>query len=124
MASRGEWSSVSIHHQHVCFYISTTLFCYYGSSVQFEIRDSDTSSGSFIIQDCFSFLGFSCVCFYMKLNFFNFYEELCWNFDKDCVESVDYFWKVDVFTILILPIHELGDLSTSYCLLQILSSVS
>ncbi|XP_076796042.1 uncharacterized protein LOC143443455 [Arvicanthis niloticus] len=33
-------------------------------------------------------------------------EELGWNFDGDCIESVDCFWQDGHFTILILPINE------------------
>jgi hypothetical protein len=35
---------------------------------------------------------------------FHVYEELCSNFDDDCIES---FGKVVIFTLLILPICEL-----------------
>ena len=41
-------------------------FCfYYYSSTELEIEDSDTSSISFIIQNCFSFPEF--LCFHMKI---------------------------------------------------------
>ena len=40
--------------------------------------------------------------------FFLLCEELSWDFDGDCVESVDCFGKMAILTILILPIHEHG----------------
>jgi hypothetical protein len=40
--------------QPVCFYASTMWFLLLLLLVQFEIRDSDTSRSSFIVQDCFS----------------------------------------------------------------------
>jgi hypothetical protein len=39
---------------------------------------------------------------------FHVCEELCWNFDGDCIESVIAFGKMDIFTVLILSIHEHG----------------
>ena len=35
-------------------------------------------------------------------------EELSWIFDQDCIDSVDSFHQDSHFTVLILPIHELG----------------
>jgi hypothetical protein len=39
---------------------------------------------------------------------FKTYEELTWNFDGDCIESVDCFVKMGLCIILILPIHKHG----------------
>ena len=41
---------------------------------------------------------------------FPFYlsEEFSLKFDEDCIESLVTFGKIDIFTILILPIHEHG----------------
>jgi hypothetical protein len=33
-------------------------------------------------------------------------EELSWNFDGDCIESVDCFQQIAILTMLILPTHE------------------
>jgi hypothetical protein len=38
---------------------------------------------------------------------FHIFEELCWDFDEDCTESIDCFWSNGIF-MLILPIHEHG----------------
>jgi hypothetical protein len=38
----------------------------------------------------------------------NLYEELSWNFDGKCIESVDCFGKLAIFPTLILLIHECG----------------
>jgi hypothetical protein len=40
-------------------------------------------------------------------------KELCWNFDGNCIECVDCFWKMAIFTMLILPIHEHGEIFPS-----------
>ena len=58
--------------------------------VQLEVRDSDFSRGSFIVQDCFSYPGFFVVVFVVytyEVEYCSFQvcEELCWNFDEDCV---------------------------------------
>ena len=42
-------------------------FCYYNSVVQLEIEEGDTSSSSFIIQDCFSYPGFSVFSYKFKI---------------------------------------------------------
>lgn len=59
-----------------------------------------------VLQDCFTytkFLGFP----YETENFpFKFYKELCWN--GDCIEFVDSFGRMDIFTLLILWIQKHG----------------
>jgi hypothetical protein len=76
------------------------------SVVQLEIRHSDSPRGSFIVEHGFCYPGF----FVIPVEFANFPfyldEELSWNFDGDCIESVDCFWQDSHFSILILPIHE------------------
>ena len=49
---------------HVCFVPIQFLFCYCSCLGQFEIRYGDSSSSSFIIQDCFTHPGM--LCFHMK----------------------------------------------------------
>jgi hypothetical protein len=40
--------------------------------------------------------------------FFYFCAECHLTFDRDCIEHIDCFFSVAIFTILILPIHEHG----------------
>jgi hypothetical protein len=42
---------------------------------------------------------------------FHVFEELCWDFDGNCIGSVNSLWWDVIFTILILPIHEHGRLT-------------
>lgn len=63
---------------------------YYYSVEQFEIRDDNTSSTPFIIQDCI------CVFPYEAESencTFKFCKESCQNFDRDSNESLHYFWQ-------------------------------
>lgn len=85
--------------------ISCWFYCY-SSVVSFEIRDSDTCSHSFIIQDTFSYPG-SFVFLYKAQNSpLSFHKHLSWNFYGNGIESVDWLDMVLNFTILILLIHE------------------
>jgi hypothetical protein len=81
-------------------------FCYYSSVVQFEVKDGNTFSSSFVIQDCFSYT--ASLCFYVKLKI------VLSRSMKNCVgifmeiplNQQIAFDKMAIFTILILPIHE------------------
>ena len=73
------------------------------SVVQLETRDGVTSSSSFILG---IILVTVCVCVCVFLYetencHFKVCEELCWNFDVDCIESEDAFCGMAIFTILI-----------------------
>ena len=62
------------------------------SVVKLEVRDGDSPSHSFIVKNCFH-----CSCFLaFPDEFENFslhvFAELCWDFDVDCIGSVDCFW--------------------------------
>ena len=57
-----------------------------------EIWDGDTSSSSFIIQDLMLAIQDFLFLYEVECLFFNFYEELCWDFDGDCTEPLDCFW--------------------------------
>jgi hypothetical protein len=43
-------------------------------------------------------------------------EEYHWNFDADCIESIDLFQYLAVFTISIMSIHEYRGSFQLYCL--------
>jgi hypothetical protein len=65
---------------------------YYCSVVQVEIRDGDTTSSSFIVQDCFSYLRFFTFPYGFENCSSKACKELCWNTDGNCITYVDYFW--------------------------------
>jgi hypothetical protein len=67
-------------------------FYHYCSVVELEVKDGDSPSGSFIAKNCFSYPGFFVFPFEIENCSFNVFENLCWNFDGDCVDSVDCFW--------------------------------
>jgi hypothetical protein len=67
-------------------------FYHYYSVVQLEIRDGDTFRSSFIVQDHFSYTGFFVFPYEIENISFKICEELCWNFDTNCIEYVDCFW--------------------------------
>lgn len=51
-----------------------------------------TTQSCFILFVCCWFCVY--VCFHIKFNIVPLRsEELCWNLDGDCVETVDYFWE-------------------------------
>jgi hypothetical protein len=64
----------------------------YYSVVQVEVRDVDSPRSSYIVEAYFCYPGFFvmpdevenslCLC-----------DELSWNFDGHCIESVDCFWQ-------------------------------
>lgn len=84
--------------------------------IQLEIWGGDIFNSSFHHSGLFQlfsgwlfFLFLFCFNFHMNLIFFNFYEEFCWNFGGDCIESVNWFWQENfIFTIGNLPILEHG----------------
>jgi hypothetical protein len=47
------------------------------------------SGSSFIIQDYFNHPKLLCFHMQLKIVLFNFYLELCWYFDGNCIESKD-----------------------------------
>jgi hypothetical protein len=67
-------------------------FYHYCSVVQFLSSGIVISPRSaFIVKNCFHYPRF--VFLYVIENCsLHAYEELCWDFDGDCIESVDCFW--------------------------------
>ena len=59
--------------------------------MQLEVRDDGCPRSSFIVKNCFPYLGFFFPDEIENCSFHDF-EELCWNFDGVFVKSVDYFW--------------------------------
>ena len=68
------------------------------SEVQLEVRDGDSPRSSFIVEKNFRYPVFVVVVvvllFQMNLQIaLSNSEELSWNFDEDCIESVGCFWQ-------------------------------
>ena len=63
------------------------------SVVQLNVRHGDSTRGSFIVENSFCYPRF--LIFPDEFSNCPFYlsEELSWNFDGDCIESVDCFWQ-------------------------------
>jgi hypothetical protein len=74
------------------FVPTSQSFYNYTFVVQLEVRNGDTSSSSFIVRYCFS--SPRCLIFPYEVENCPFMvgKELCWDFDGDSFESVDYFW--------------------------------
>jgi hypothetical protein len=60
--------------------------------LQLETRDGNTSSNSFVIQDCYICPGFYVFLCEAEHCTVKICEQLCWKFDGNCIESVDFFW--------------------------------
>ena len=45
----------------------------------------------FLPRDCFLYSGLLVIPCEFENQYFSFYGKACWNFDRDCVESVDFF---------------------------------
>ena len=73
----------------VCQLIGSS--CYHIPVVNLEIGNGDTSCISLIIQDCSKYPCFFVSPYEAENCLFNICEELCQNFEGNCVESVDFF---------------------------------
>ena len=69
-----------------------SCFYYCSPVIELDVRDGNASGSSFIIQDCFGYPGFFVFPYKVDYCSLKFYEELCWDFDEDCIESIDCFW--------------------------------
>ena len=93
----GMWTYVRVFDSipliHVSIFVPiSNCFYYYSSIVQLDVKNSDASRSSFIVQDCFSFPRFFAFPYQVEYCSFQVCEELCWDFDGDCIDSVDCFW--------------------------------
>ena len=68
------------------------------SVIQVEVRDGD-SRISCIAENSFRSPRFVFIPDEFANCSFSFYEELSWNFDGDCIESVDCFWQDSQFLL-------------------------
>jgi hypothetical protein len=59
--------------------------------VQLEVRNGDPHGSSLMVENCFHSPGFFDILDEVENCSFYLCEELSWDFDGDCVESVDCF---------------------------------
>ena len=89
------FDSIPLVNFSVCMPVPS-CFHYCRSVIELDVRDGDASGSSFIVQDCFGYpvLFLLLFVFSYEVNYFSFkvYEELCWDFNGDCIESIDTFW--------------------------------
>ena len=93
----GVWVNVrvfgSIPLVAVCLFMPIPRYFYdYGSILELEARDGDASGSPFIEQDYFGYPWFSVFPYEVEYCSFEVCEELCWDFDRDHIKSIDYFW--------------------------------
>ena len=107
------WVFYSILLVNISVYMPISIWFFYCISViELDVRDGNASTSWFIVQYSFGYP----VCFFCLLVFpyeveycsFKVCEELCWDFDGDCIESIDCFGRISIFTMLILSIQEHG----------------
>lgn len=89
----------------VIFRSVSCYFDYCNFVVCLKIRKYDTSSFLLFAQDCLGYLGYVVVLYKFKDCFFYFCESCWWNFDRNCIESVDHFGSINVLKILIYNIR-------------------
>ena len=65
--------------------------------VQLEIGNGDTSTKPFLIQDCFVYSEFLTLVYEAEECSFSICDKLYWNFDRDCIESVDCLGRMAIF---------------------------
>jgi hypothetical protein len=101
-----------------CFYLCHTVFVtialYYNlkSGIFWYLCHCSFYSGLLLL------LGVFCASkWILGLIFFCSNEKWHWNFDGDYTETID-FNSIDIFTILLLPIHEHANLSIFECFFQ------
>jgi hypothetical protein len=67
-------------------------FYHYCSVVKLEVKSGDSPSSSFIVKNCFCYSGVFAFLDELENCSFHVFEELCWDFDGDCIESIDFLW--------------------------------
>jgi hypothetical protein len=63
------------------------------SVIQLEVRDGDSTRSTSIVENSFCYPKFFVIPDEFENCPFYLGEELSWNFDGDCIESVDCFWQ-------------------------------
>ena len=67
-------------------------FHYCSSVLDLDVKDGDPSGSSFIVQDSYDYPGFFAFSYEVDYCSLKVCEEFCWDFDMDCIESIDCFW--------------------------------
>ena len=88
--------SINIHifHSIPLVKISVSMpipscFHYCTSVIEVKDRNGNASGSSFIIRNCFGYPGFLVFPYEVEYHSFKICEEFCWDFDGDCIESID-----------------------------------
>ena len=92
----GVWINVRVFNLIPLFHMSvfiplSSYFDYYSPIVKLEVKDGEAFRSSFIVQDCLGYPGFFVITYEVAYRSFDACEKLCWDFNGDCIESVDYF---------------------------------
>ena len=92
------------------FYLSVTIpvpcsffffFNHNCSVVQLEVGVGDSTRGSFVVENSFCYPKIFVISDEFANCLFELGEELSWNFNEDCIESVDCFWQDSHFYYII-----------------------
>jgi hypothetical protein len=75
------------------------VFYHEKTVIQLEFRDGDSPRSSFSVENSFCYTEFPVIPDEFGYCFFHLYEELSWNFDGDCIESVDFFQQDGFFVL-------------------------
>jgi hypothetical protein len=67
-------------------------FYHYCSAVKLEVRDDYSPSHSFTVKYCFCYSGFFSFPDEFENCSFHVFEELYWDFERDCIEPVYCSW--------------------------------
>ena len=94
----GVWINIRVFNSipliNVSVFMSiSSCFHYCGSVIEFEVWDGNASGSTFIVQDCFGYPGFFVFPYKVDYCSLKVCEEFLWDFDGDCIESIDYFWQ-------------------------------
>ena len=69
-----------------------SCFYYCSSIIELDVRNGYASGSSFIVQDCFDYPRIFVFPYEVNCCSFMVCEELYWDFDQDCIESINCFW--------------------------------
>ena len=99
----GVWVHFWVFNSVPMIYLSAIVlipcsFYHNCSVVQLEVRDGDSNRGSFIVENSFCYPRI-----FIQDEFANclslLSEELSWNFNGYCIESVHFFWQDSLFLL-------------------------
>jgi hypothetical protein len=78
--------------QPFCLCTITMLFLSLLLCSTVEVRNGDSPRSSLIVENCVHYGGFFVIPYEVENCCFHLDEELRWNFDGHCIESIDCFW--------------------------------